>query len=300
MKSSAPKPRTPGATAPAAAPNGGFGIPPQPAILLEIRELIRERRCEVRDLVRAISTDPGIAAALFKTARLPVFGIGAGAQSLDEIVSTLGIRQTLNLVQACAMSSVLTETSLPAYELFWTRSQEIAQLAAIIADERVSVCNIFPEQAFLAGMFHGCGVPVLMQRFPDYAEALQIGLRWPSVAEEDARYGVDHGNIGYLIARHWGLPDFVCAAILHQNELPSDERAATRTLVAIVLLATHCHELTRSLRDTWWSAIRDDALYELGIDAEGERAFVDEINERFFEGQVDWSARSKAAAQLGF
>ena len=46
-------------------------------------------------------------------------------------------------------------------------SRAIAQLAMLIAGRRVTVCNIFPDQAYLAGIFHDCGVPVLMQRFPD-------------------------------------------------------------------------------------------------------------------------------------
>lgn len=198
------------------------------------------------------------------------------------------------------MSSVLTEATLPFYELFWSRSQEIAELAAIIADDRVSVCNIFPEQAFLAGMFHGCGVPVLMERYPDYWRALQIEKRWPNVTEEDALYGVDHGNIGYLIARHWGLPDFVCSAINYQDELPSDEWATTRTLVSILLLATHCYDHMRSICDPGWPGIRREVLYELGIDDQGECAFVEEISERFFDGRIDWQAKSRVATELGF
>ena len=47
----------------------------------------------------------------------------------------------------------------------------VAQMAMLVAEERVSVCNIFPDQAYLAGIFHDCGVPVLMQRFTTYCKA---------------------------------------------------------------------------------------------------------------------------------
>ena len=39
------------------------------------------------------------------------------------------------------------------------RSHTIAQLAMLIADERQTVCNILPDQTYLAGIFHDCGVP---------------------------------------------------------------------------------------------------------------------------------------------
>jgi len=33
-----------------------------------------------------------------------------------------------------------------AFEVFWTRSQEVAQIAALIAAEARVGCNIFPDQ----------------------------------------------------------------------------------------------------------------------------------------------------------
>ena len=65
---------------------------------------------------------------------------------------------------------------------------------AMIASDRVSVCNIFPEQAYMAGIFYECGVPILMQRFPDYCSKLNLEttLFWPTLAEEDALFNVDH------------------------------------------------------------------------------------------------------------
>jgi len=80
----------------------------------------------------------------------------------------------------------------------------MAQLAALIAAERVSVCNIFPDQAYMAGIFHECGVPVLMQRFPDYCGKLHLDTTscWPSFSDEDKLYKVDHCSIGYFVAHH--------------------------------------------------------------------------------------------------
>ena len=58
----------------------------------------------------------------------------------------------------------------------------------MIAGDQVSVCNVFPDQAYMAGIFHECGVPVLMMRFPDYCSKLHLDdvSCWPNLAEEDA------------------------------------------------------------------------------------------------------------------
>jgi len=65
---------------------------------------------------------------------------------------TIGIKQTCNLVQAVALSTSISSATRKSFDIFWTRSQEVAQIAALIAADRVSVCNIFPEQAYMAGI----------------------------------------------------------------------------------------------------------------------------------------------------
>ncbi len=263
----------------------GIRIPPQPKILLDLRKMLTKDNYDVRKLAHIISGDPGLTAMLFKAARSPVFGRGKKFDALEQVIMVVGVKQTFNLVQAMALSSAVSDKTRKAFDIFWTRSQEIAQLAAMIAEDRVSVCNVFPDQAYLAGIFHECGVPVLMQRFPDYCKSLQLENTccWPNLSEEDARYNVDHCSIGYLVARHWNLPDFVCAAIQYHHEMPNGELGATCTLVAILQLAVHFYHRITHVDDVLWPQIRMFVLNELGIHVDGEQEYFDEISERFLE-----------------
>ncbi|HEX8964602.1 MAG TPA: HDOD domain-containing protein [Rhodocyclaceae bacterium] len=265
----------------------GIKIPPQPKVLLDLRNALAKDDYDVRTLARIISTDPGITAMLFKAARSPMFSRGKKFTALDQVIQVVGVKQTFNLVQAMALTTTMSDGTRKSFEIFWTRSQEIAQLAALIAADRVSVCNVFPDQAYMAGIFHECGVPVLMQRFPDYCKALKLenSCCWPNLAEEDRRYAVDHTTIGYLVAKHWNLPDFVCAAIQYHHEMPSDELGATTTLVAILQLAIHFFHRISGGEDTLWPRIRDFVLGELGIHVDGEQEYYEEIHERFLEAQ---------------
>jgi len=263
----------------------GIKLPPQPRVLLELRQKLAKDDCDVRALARIISGDPGLTAMLFKAARSPVFGRGKKFDALEQVIMVVGVKQTFNLVQAMSLSAAVSDKARKAFEIFWTRSQEIAQIAAMIAEDRVSVCNVFPDQAYLAGIFHECGVPVLMQRFPDYCKSIHLENTccWPNLAEEDARYNVDHCSIGYLVAKHWNLPDFVCAAIQYHHEMPSDELGATCTLVAILQLAVHFYHRVTHVEDLLWPRVREFVLNELGIHVDGEQEYFDEISERFLE-----------------
>lgn len=264
----------------------GIKIPPQPKVLVELQKKLAGDNYDVRSLAKIIGADPGISAMLFKAARSPVFGRGKKFDALDQVIMVVGVKQTFNLVQAMALSSAVSDSARKAFDVFWTRAQEVAQISALIAADRVSICNVFPDQAYMAGIFHECGVPVLMLRFPDYCKALRLENTscWPDLAEEDARFQVDHCSVGYIVARHWNLPDFVCAAIQYHHELPRDELGAAKTLVAILQLGIHFYHRIIGAQNPLWPKIRGEVLAELGIHVDGEQEYFEEISEQFLAG----------------
>jgi HD-like signal output (HDOD) protein len=261
----------------------GIQLPAQPAVLLALQKKIASDNYSMRDLSTIISGDPAISAMLFKAVRSPVFSCGKELKSIEQVLMVIGVKQTCNIVQALSLSSSLSDASRKSFEKFWTRSQEIAQIAALIAADRVSVCNIFPDQAYMAGIFHDCGVPVLMLRYPDYCSKMSLSSGWPNINEEDAHFGVDHCSIGYLVAKHWKLPDFICLAILHhhENKMPKEEYGAVRTLVSILQLAIHIFHVMTRTEHIHWRDIRDEVLAELGIHPDLELSFQEEIIEQF-------------------
>ncbi len=263
----------------------GIKIPPQPKVLVDLNKTLASDNYDVRSLAQIIAADPGITAMLFKAARSPVFGRGKKLDNLEQIIMVVGVKQTFNLVQAMALSSAVSDKSRKAFDIFWTRSQEVAQMAALIARDRVSICNVFPDQAYMAGIFHECGVPLLMQRFPDYCKSLHLdnACCWPNLAEEDAKFSVDHCSIGYIVARHWNLPDFVCAAIQYHHELPREEVGTACTLVAILQLGIHFYHRISNIDDPLWAKIGGAVLSELGIHANEEQNYFEEISEQFLE-----------------
>lgn len=261
----------------------GIKIPAQPRVLLELNKKLASDNYDVRSLSKIIAADPGITAMLFKAARSPVFGRGKKLENLEQVIMVVGVKQTFNLVQAMALSSCVSDKSRKAFDIFWTRAQEVAQMAALIARDRISICNVFPDQAYMAGIFHECGVPLLMLRFPDYCKSLQLDhlCCWPSLAEEDAKFNVDHCSIGYIVARHWGLPDFVCAAIQYHHELPREEVGTACTLVAILQLSIHFYHCISNIEDPLWAKIGKAVLNELGIRVNDKQDYFEEISQQF-------------------
>jgi len=264
----------------------GVRLPPQPRVLVEFQRLLASDDYEIRSVAKVIAQDPGIVATVFRVARSPAFARARGATTLEQILMVVGVKQVFDLVQAAALATALSDGARRAFEIFWNRAHEIAQMAAMIAEDRVSVCNVFPDQAYLAGIFHECGVPVLMLRFPKYCETLRLenATCWPNLAEEDARFAVDHCSVGYLVARHWGLPDFVCDAIRFHHELPEERTiGASVTLVTIIQLASHFYHRLHHVDDPLWEKIGVRVLSELGFGPDEESDFYDLMSTSFIE-----------------
>lgn len=264
----------------------GVKLPPQPRVLVDLQKLLLSDDYDTRKVARVIAQDPGIVALLFKAARSPAFARARNAKSLEQILMVVGIKQVFSLVQAASLAAALDDKTRRAFEIFWSRAHEIAQMAAVVAEERVSVCNVFPEQAYLAGIFHECGVPVLMMRFPKYCETLRLedATCWPNLMDEDEKFNVDHCSVGYLMARHWGLPDFVCDAIRYHHEPPEAKTiGAAASLVAIIQVASHFYHRLHHVDDPLWQQVGPRVLSELGLGLDEESDYYEQTTGRFLD-----------------
>jgi HD-like signal output (HDOD) protein len=262
----------------------GITIPAQPRVLQELQQKLAQGVADVRVIARIIGQDPGMGAMLFRVVQSAAFRKHQPFDSLEHILQTVGLQQTNNLVRAVALSSALpAKHNRKAFETYWARSQAIADLAMLIAEDRITVCNIFPDQACLAGIFHDCGVPVLMQRFSTYGKAMRLDEpgSWVNLAEEDARFNADHCVIGYLVAKHWKLPDFICDAIRFHHDFSRIDDHAARTMVAILQFAIQLYSLDQGISNAEWTEVGAEVLDELGLREEFLSELVDVILDRY-------------------
>lgn len=262
----------------------GVTLPPQPKVLMEIDELSNKPRVNVKAIADAISRDPALLASVFKVVNSPAMGLSRRIDSAEAAISLLGLKQVTNIVTSIAIRQTLNGNSL-AYERFWERANDIAQFAAVIAKKQYSICGIPPDQAYMAGLFHDCGVPVLMQRFPGYGASLEQATgSWPDLGEEDRKHNTSHCVVGYLVGKHWRLPELVLNGIHHHHEQPAHNHPA-KTVVALLQMATHIYNVMMKQPDEaeWenWAML---VIEDMGVSIDGLREFEEDVIERFTAG----------------
>jgi len=213
----------------AAAPNG-IAIPSCPGVLTDLRTEIARETPDIVKVTRLVSADVALSLAVLRAVNSPVYGFARKIESIAQAVSILGLQRLSTLVTTVLVRQAVAFKGIDL-EPFWNMSTRRAFAMTRLAKIHK---GIDPDTAQCAGLLCDIGVPLLMQRFPDYADTIKlandinIGIplllqRFPKYANviqdnESARakffteiefesHGLEHAKIGAMMARSWGLSE---------------------------------------------------------------------------------------------
>jgi HD-like signal output (HDOD) protein len=242
----------------------GIIIPPCPASLTSIMREAKRPSVDFARLAQLISHDAGIVGPLLKLANSPFIGLRTKVTSVFQAVSVLGIQNTVNLVQNIALRQSLGGGS-PHFEKFWERSSLSATIAEKIAAKFPTVSK---DDAYLTALFHDCGIPVLMMKFPDYRETVMAESKKGKLIcdIENDFFSTSHTVVGNMLTRSWMLPVHICHAILyhHDNTIftSTSEHAdnKVRNLIGIMHMAECITDEHLHVRDKEWPLFERDVL----------------------------------------
>lgn len=246
----------------------GVTIPPRPSLLLSLDAELKSDSPNPKVVEALITKDVGVSAAMLRTLNSPLFGLSRKVGSVLQAVQLLGMRNVRNVVTGLMLRNAAGGGA--SLERFWDSAEKVASINAYI-------CSLLPrvprEECYTFGLFRDSGIPMLMQRFPDYRETLRIaaGDPRPMTQVEEERHGTSHAAVGHVIGRVWGLSDTVRAAILRHHEVDlfaatDDTHPMAHTLIAINILAEHLNDTAQRMReDTQWARHGHDVLDYLGL-----------------------------------
>jgi HD-like signal output (HDOD) protein len=255
-------------------------IPSPPPLLDDLIRLLDAPDASMEEIGLVIQTDAGLTASLYRMLAKPIYGLRRPPETVAQAISLVGLTTVAEMVKGLSLQKAIYGES-KFYPWFWERANEIASFAAAIAWKQRTACNLFPEHVKLAALFMDCGVPILLQHIEkyEYAFITANGYVWPNVTSEDKRFDTDHAVVGYMAARYWKLPDYVCQAVRwHHDGINVNEQSAT--LVAILQTAQHIYNVNSMKDDCEWAMQEAVALQEIGISNEGLREFEEDIVDR--------------------
>ena len=255
----------------------GISVPPQPQIMvdLQMEQYMPDPDLEV--IARLISQDPGLSGSLLKIVNSPYYGLSNKIASIQRAVNLLGSRSIVNLINAQSIKGEMSDDTIVTLNRFWDTAQDVAMTCLTLAKRTGSQAV---DEAYALGLFHDCGVPLMLKRFPDYMSVLEdsyakAGPDCRVVDTENSAFHTNHAVVGSYTANSSRLPEHVTNALAnHHNALAifSDESARNsplKNLLAILKMAEHICASYRVLGnqtvDHEWDSIGHLVLDYVGL-----------------------------------
>ncbi|MXS20629.1 HDOD domain-containing protein [Pseudomonas oryzihabitans] len=255
----------------------GISIPPQPQIMVDLQLEQLMPSPDLKVISRLIGQDPGLSGALLKLVNSPYFGLSNRITSIQRAVNLLGSQSVINLINAQSIKGELTDETIVILNRFWDTAQDVAETCLSLAKKTGYPT---PDEAYALGLFHNCGIPLMLKRFPNYMAVLEeayasVNEQVRVVDVENRIFNTNHAVVGYFISRSWRLPEHVGQAIANHHNAQSvfDEDSTTdiqiKNLLALLKMAEHICGCYRALggqdEDHEWQAIAPRVLDHVGL-----------------------------------
>lgn len=256
----------------------GISVPPQPQIMVDLQMEQFMPNPDLKSIAKLISQDPGLSGALLKIVNSPYFGLANKVSSIQRAVNLLGSRSVINMINALSIKGEMSDETIVTLNRFWDTAQDVAMTCLTLA-KRIG-CEA-PDEAYTLGLFHNCGIPLMLKRFPNYMTVLEeayysAGSERRIVDTENRLLNTNHAVVGYYTAKSWNLPLHLCEAIAnHHNALAifssddSSRDVQLKNLLAILKMAEHICACYRVLgnqeQDHEWDSIRGPVLDYVGL-----------------------------------
>ncbi|NEX22851.1 HDOD domain-containing protein [Thiorhodococcus mannitoliphagus] len=242
-------------------------IPQMPDVVMALKQEVSSAEPDLSRAANLIAQDLAITGHLLKTINSSAFNLGTKVASVQQAASLMGLKRLSNLVSAEAIDQMLAEQQGTA-RIIWESIMEEAQLIARVSQV---VPGISDDEAYLFGIMHDVGCLIFASISRDYGSAWSLNSHSePSelIAYEKRNLGVEHHILGFLLARHWQLPDHVAVAICHHHT-PGHLNAEDPRVAQLIAISKLAHYLIAISQGTdglpQMHAYREEAWQDLDI-----------------------------------
>jgi putative nucleotidyltransferase with HDIG domain len=211
-------------------------LPTLSSTLVRLWALSGDSLAGAADFEKVIRPDPSLTANLLRVANSAYFGLRCRAESVRHAVTLLGLKRTCELATSVAFAPVIP-ARLPGYDIdaaaFWTHSVAVAVFSERLAAELRAGT---PDLIFTAGLLHDIGKLVVGSLVADQQDAIMERVRQGEtfIGAERAVLGLDHGDLGAVVAQAWSLPPAVTWVARWHHRPAQVPPEADRTLVGLV------------------------------------------------------------------
>jgi signal transduction histidine kinase/HD-like signal output (HDOD) protein len=222
-------------------------------------------RADFGELTRLIEADPALTSRIIGLCRRASLGLGDRITTVKRALVMLGFEAVRAAVLSVSVYDLVSGEAAErdarlewsvggegpgrAFDRvgFWMYSVGVASAAELLAAGNRKL-RVKPDEAFVAGLLHGLGKPILDLLLPRaYGRVVELAekRRADMAPIEREIFGIDHHAAARRIAERWGLPPALRDAVwLYDHPLSGLPEGVAVDVVRVVSVArTLCREL---------------------------------------------------------
>ena len=210
-------------------------FPTLPAMAGKLLNLLNNPDISGTEIGKVITYDPALTANLMKAANSAYLGVATQVNSINEAVFRLGSKWIFQIAVSSLIYSNL-HRPVSGYELsgedLWRHSMATAIMSDILSNQ-LKIRDV--GLAFTGGLLHDMGKIIMGEFITDRFDEIEEKVyedKLPFERAEKAVLGINHAEIGALIAENWHFPDTLVECIRYHHN--PDEVAEPYNAIDIV------------------------------------------------------------------
>jgi len=208
-------------------------LPPFPDMAWKVSYLVKTM-APVQQIEDIIKYDQAITAKILKLGNSVYYGRQYGVRSLRDAILLLGNKRLIQVVVTACASRYFGGRRSREDRRLWEHSVTSALLSEIIS-RRLNKSGVLT--LYTAALLHDIGSTVLSVYFKMYRQShmRRLWVESDTISAERRALGIDHQELGGIIARNWKFPPDISAAITHHHDPEKAEHY--REITSLVYLA---------------------------------------------------------------
>jgi putative nucleotidyltransferase with HDIG domain len=193
-------------------------LPSLPLAVSEVLASFANEDIDVDRVAQLIARDQGLTARVLRVANSSFYGLQTQIGTIHEAVVILGFRAVRNMVLAVGMNGVFRVEQCPGFDAPGYLRHGVG--VGLAARGLAPLVRHSPELAFTAGLLHDIGELLLASNFSNqYVEVLAYRRHHDCFLAEAERaiLGIDHAEVGGLLAETWRFPPAIREAIAYHH-----------------------------------------------------------------------------------
>ncbi len=213
----------------------------------KVLEICSRTDASPNELNKVISLDPVLTGQVLKLINSAYYSMVCKVTSLPRAITMLGMNTVKNMALSTAIMQTVASSGHSKQPLstvqFWAHSIGVGVSAKLLA-KASGIALQELEEFFIAGLLHDLG------KIPfgdDYRQVLLVAREQqrPLLEVEQQFFGIDHQEVGAMIAAKWRLHGFLanCLSGHHSVELMADEDRVKMAIVSLANMYINIHEI---------------------------------------------------------